>query len=273
MTHGHSRQFLDKVAVVLGASARGGVGWAVAEGLAAEGAKVVVGARRVEPLQELARAIDGSAVACDICDESQVSELIRTAVQTYGRLDIAVNAAAHPSRGLVANAKPYILQKSIDTNFFGSVYFVRHAAAAMTEGGAIILFSSMSATHPLIPFFPYSCAKAATDCLVKYAAVEYAERGIRINSILPGAISTEMSKTVVFADPVVAAAYQREVPLGRIGCPPDFVNAVLWLAGPAFATGTSLHVSGGNQLTRFPQPYDFAPTENGTIKRTEPPRT
>jgi NAD(P)-dependent dehydrogenase (short-subunit alcohol dehydrogenase family) len=264
MTHEHSRQFAGQVAVVLGASAKEGVGWAVAERLAAEGAKVVVGVRSVGPLQELAGTIGGLAVACNVCDESQVSELICTAVRIYGRLDIAVNAAAHPSRGLVANAKPHILQKSVETNFFGNVYFVRHAAAAMTEGGSIILFSSMSATHPLIPFLPYSCAKAATDCLVKYAAVEYAARDIRINSILPGAISTEMSKTVVFADPAVAAAYQREVPMGRIGRPPDFVNAVLWLAGPAFVTGTSLHVSGGNQLTRFPQPYDFAQASDGT---------
>lgn len=253
-------RFKEKVAVVVGASAKGGVGWAVAEALAAHGAKVVVAARRAEPLAELAASIGGTAVPCDVSNEQQVAALMRVAVEKYGRLDIVVNASAHPSRGSVAKAKAEILQKSIEVNFLGNVYVVRHAAEAMSGGGSIILFSSMSATHPLIPFFPYSCAKAATDCLVKYAAVEYGAQGIRINSILPGAISTEMSKSVVFADPTVANVYQREVPLGRIGDPADFVDAVLWLAGPAFVTGESLHVSGGNQLTRFPQPYDFAPS-------------
>lgn len=134
----------------------------------------------------------------------------------------------------------------------------KEKVAVVIGASARILFSSMSTTHPLIPFFPYSCAKAATNCLVKYTAVEYGARGIRVNSILPRAIRTEMSKTVVFADAAVGDAYRREVPLGRIGEPADFVNAVLWLAGPAFVTGQNLHVSGGNQLTRVPQPYDFA---------------
>lgn len=175
------------------------------------------------------------------------------------------NASAHPSQGSVATAKAEILKKSIEVNFLGNVYAVRHVAEAMSDDGSIILFLLDVDHPPSNTFFPYSYAKAATDCLVKYAAVEYGARGIRVDSILPGAIRTEMSKTVVFSDASVGDAYRSEVPLGRIGEPVDFVNTVLWLAGPSFVTGQNFHVSGGNQLTRFPQPYDFGTRSTETV--------
>lgn len=92
-----------KVAVVLGASAEGGTGWAVAEALAQAGAKVVVGARSFAPLQKLADKIGGTALACDAGDEAQVKALVDLAVSRYGRLDIAVNAAGLPMMSSIAD--------------------------------------------------------------------------------------------------------------------------------------------------------------------------
>src|SRR5215471_4514723 len=96
-------QLQDKIAIVLGASAERGTGWAVAERFAAEGAKVLVGARREAPLRALAKRIGGAAQACDVAVENDVIALAAQALKLYGRLDIAVNAAGLPAGGKIAN--------------------------------------------------------------------------------------------------------------------------------------------------------------------------
>lgn len=238
-----------KIAVVLGASAAGGTGWAVAEHLAAAGAKVVVSARRKEPLEELAAKIDGLAVVCDAGNAEDISALANRIKQEFGGLDIAVNSAARPVIGTIAETDPAAVQKSIDVNFLGHVNFVREMGAIMRDDGSIILISTSSAVQPTMPFFPYACAKAATDCLVRYAAMEYGVRGIRVNSILPGPIKTELAAHL-FEAPGAEEVFSKEIPLGRVGLPDDFGRIVTMLAGPHYITGVNLPVSGGMQLTR-----------------------
>jgi NAD(P)-dependent dehydrogenase (short-subunit alcohol dehydrogenase family) len=241
----------DKVAVVLGASAEGGTGWAIAEALAAAGAKVVVGARSMGPLQKLADKIGGLAVQCDAASEADVQALAQAALDTYGQLDIAVNSAGLPVMGLIADSEIGNLQSAMEVNYYGQFYFTKYMARAIGHDGSIVFISSMSTTHPVFPHFAYACAKSASDCLVRYAALEYGPRRIRVNSILPGAIKSDMAKEA-FDNPAMEAIYAREIPLGRIGLPEDFANAVLWLAGPAYVTGLNLQVNGGNALTRMP---------------------
>lgn len=238
-----------KVAVVLGASAAGGTGWAVAEHLAAAGAKVVVSARRKEPLEELAKQIGGLAVVCDAGKGDQIAALAERIKEEFGGLDIAVNSAALPIIGTIAETEPRQVQKSIDVNFIGHVNFVREMGAIMHDGGSMILISTSSAQQPVMPFFPYACAKAATDCLVKYAAMEYGPRGIRVNSILPGPIKTELAAHL-FEAPGAEAVFCKEIPLGRVGEPDDFGRIVTMLAGPHYITGVNMPTSGGMQLTR-----------------------
>lgn len=242
----------NKVAVVLGASAEAGCGWAIARRFAAEGAKVIVGARRKEPLKKLAEITNGTAVACDVTKEDQVAAVAKLAVNTYGRLDIACNAAGLASGGTIKNTPTEVVVQSMDTNFYANLYFIRHMAEAMDRGGSIIVFSSIAATHVLEHVYSYGVAKAATDCLVQYAANEFGPHGIKVNSILPGAIRTEMS-SAMWAVQGMEEAWSKEVPLGRIGTPDDFADAALWLAGPSFVTGLNLHVSGGNQVTFCPR--------------------
>lgn len=250
-TSGLSVNLHGKVATVLGASAQGGTGWAVAEALARNGAKVVVGARTFAPLQELAQRIGGTAVVCDAGNETQVKALAQTALDTYGRLDIAVNSAGLPVMGLIANLEQEQLDMAVRVNLFANFYFVKHMAAAIRENGSIVIISSMSTTHPVLPHCAYACAKSGTDCLVRYAAMEYGPRNIRVNSILPGAIKSDMAKEA-FENPEFERIYERGIPLGRVGYPEDFANAVLFLAGPSYVTGLNMQVNGGNQLTRMP---------------------
>ncbi len=241
-----------QVAVVLGASAEGGTGWAVAETLAANGAKVVVGARSIGPLQRLADKIGGVAVRCDAGSEEDIKLLAQTAIDTYGRLDIAVNSAGQPVMGMVSEMTQEMLDSAARVNFFGPTFFIKYMAEAIGEDGSIVFISSMSTTHPVFPHIAYAAAKSAADCIVRYAALEYGMRNIRVNSILPGAINSDMAKEA-FVDPEFERAYCREIPVGRVGQPADFANAVLWLAGPSYVTGLNLQVNGGNHLTRMPR--------------------
>jgi 3-oxoacyl-[acyl-carrier protein] reductase len=254
----------DKVAIVLGASAERGTGWAIAERFAEEGAKVVVAARSMAPLEKLAAKIGGTAIRCDASKEDDIANLVSETIKTYGRLDIAVNSAGLPVMGAIADASEQMLEDAVGTNFFGNVYFVKYAAEAMADDGSIILITSASATNVVPPHFAYACAKAASDCLVKYAAMEYGRRGIRVNSILPGAILSDLAWDY-YSNDQVRARFEEEIPLGRIGMPSDFADAALWLAGPAYATGLNLQANGGQFLTRFPRPdeTDVAPESSG----------
>ena len=240
-----------KVAAVLGASANGGTGWAIAEALARCGAKVVVGARSIAPLQVLADKIDGAAIRCDAGNEAEVKAMAQLALDRYGSLDIAVNSAGLPVMTSIEHSTQQQLDDSIRVNYYGQAYFIKHMAKAIGSNGSIVFVSSMSTTHPVLPHALYACAKSASDCLVRYAALEYGSRNIRVNSVLPGAILSEMAREA-FSDKAMADVYAKQVPLGRIGNPEDFANAVLWLAGPSYVTGLNLQVNGGNQLTRMP---------------------
>lgn len=240
-----------KVAVVLGASAEGGTGWGIAEGLAAAGAKVVVAARSLEPLKKLAAKIGGTAVACDGGDEAQITALRNQTLKLYGKIDIAVNCAATPTLGPISQVTPELMQQAVQVNLFGMTYFVRDMAAAMGEGGSIILISSMSATHPIFPHFAYAAAKAGTESMIKYAALEYGPRQIRVNGIRIATVMSDMAGPL-YNTPGVGERFIHEIPLGRLGQPEDMADAVLWLSGRAFITGSILDISGGNQINRFP---------------------
>lgn len=252
----HGVDLTGKVAVVLGASAEGGTGWAIAEGLAERGAKVVVAARSYEPLTKLADRIGGFAVRCDAGSEEDIKALTKATLDRYGHVDIAVNSAALPTRSAIADIDQAQLDMSFRVNFFGNLFFIQQMAEAIGRDGSIIYVSSMATTHPLPPHAVYASAKSASDCLIRYAALEYGPRNIRVNSILPGAIRSHMVAEA-FKDPSYEATLRKEVPLGRIGEVEDFADAVLWLATSAYVTGLNLQVNGGNHLTRFPYLHEF----------------
>jgi NAD(P)-dependent dehydrogenase (short-subunit alcohol dehydrogenase family) len=246
-------QLAGKKAVVLGASAEGGTGWAIAEGLAREGAQVIVASRTLSELERLAQRIGGFACACDGGSEADLQRLGAFAAARFGRIDIAVNSAGLPMLGTIDTLTREQLQRALDVNYLGNVWFMREMTRIMNDGGSVVVISSNSTTQPMLPHMAYACAKSAADCLVRYAALEYGARGIRVNSLLPGPIKSHMAREL-WAIPGVEEIFAAEVPLGRIGQPEDYANAVIWLSGPAYVTGLNLPVNGGNQLTRSPRP-------------------
>lgn len=245
-------------AVVLGASAKGGTGWAIAERLAAEGASVVVGARRIEPLRELADATGGVALACDAADPAQIRAFARAAEKALGRIDIAVNSAGQTAQGLIGEIDPAVVQRSLDLHYIGNFHFIREITRTMGDRGAITLISSAVSFQPVADRFAYGCAKAAMDCLVRHAALEFGKRGIRVNSVVPGPIRTELVAPLL-ERPGVEQAFAREIPLGRIATPEEIAEIVAFLSRPGFLNGLNLPASGGMHLTRPPRAEDLAP--------------
>lgn len=125
----------------------------------------------------------------------------------------------------------------IEVNYFGKRLFRQaHGKGHRIGRGHRAHCFILGAEHN-IAVFPYACSKAVLDCLVRYAALEYGPKKIRVNSILPGAIRSEATREL-WAIPGMEESFARDVPLGRIGEPADFADAVLWLASATYVTGT-----------------------------------
>jgi NAD(P)-dependent dehydrogenase (short-subunit alcohol dehydrogenase family) len=243
-------------AVVLGASKEGGTGWAIAEVLAKQGLKVTVGARRRAGIDKLAQAIGGTPVTCDVTSESQVEAMAEVAAGN-SPIDTAILAAGEGVRGNIDSIAESELQRSLALNLLGPVYFLRHMARRMKDGGSIVLMSTIAATNPWPGYFAYGCAKAAVQTLVKYAALEYAPRGIRVNAVIPGPIQTPTASSIL-SNPNLRNALFREIPLGRTSSTQEVAEAVAWFAtGAGWITGECLHVDGGMHLRRPPHPDEL----------------
>ena len=240
-----------KRAVVLGASEEGGTGWTIAQALAAQNMHVHVGARRVAGIKKLAAEISGTAQVCDATEEDQIADFMAQAARE-GPIDCAVLAAGAGVGGLIDDIAPDVLQACMRLNFEAPLYFIRHAARHMQDGGAIILISSIAANNPWPGYVAYGCAKAAVQTLVRYAALEYGARGIRVNAVCPGPISTPASAHIR-NNPRANAIISREVPLGRVVTPQEVAETVAWLGtSPGWITGEIIHTDGGMFLRRPP---------------------
>lgn len=245
-------RFADKVAIVLGASDRASIGGATARRLAAEGAKVIVAARRLEQSQRLADEIGGEAKRCDIKSEQEIAALADYAVERFGRLDIAVNCVGEAVMGYIAETDEATLRRATDLHYIGPFLFIKHMAREMDRGGSIVTVSSITATLTFPNHAAYMGAKAGTDHLVRIAATEFGKRGIKVNSVSPGFTESPMTKAFLEI-PGVREAFEAEIPLGRLNTVDDVAAAILWLSSDeAYLTGQNFHPSGGNTLTRLP---------------------
>ena len=241
----------EKVVVVTGAAT--GIGRASAEGLAAEGAKVVLG--DVDAAGEaVAAAIGGDAsfVRTDVASWADVEALVRTAVERHGRLDGIVNNAAVAIPGSAGEMSEEDWQRVIDVNLSGVWRGMRFAIPEMlrTGGGSIVNLSSVQSLLGFVGWAGYAASKGGINGLTQQAAVEYASAGIRVNAIIPGTILTEMNERIMrdSGDPKAQMdAWVAMHPMRRVGTPAEVADAVVYLIsdGSSFVTGTLLRVDGG----------------------------
>lgn len=246
----------NKVVVILGASDERSMGAATARRLAAEGAKLVLAARRLDQLEPIAKAVNGVAVACDIAREEDLERLAKTAVDKYGKLDAAINFAGVNSAAPVAEVTREVLQQACDVHFIGSVLFIKHMAAQMKKGGSIVTTTSQTAYLAPVGLAAYAGTKRGADQAVRIAAVEYGAQGIRVNSLSPGFTRSGMTEDY-FAMPNLENAFLREIPLNRLPTVDNMATTALWLLSDdsAGTTGQVIDVSCGQTLRRTPT-YD-----------------
>ena len=226
-----------------------GIGRAIAERLAAAGARVTVA--DMDPSgADTARAIGGSFVVCDITNAAQLTEAIVAAAEG-GNLDILVNnAGIYPTTGPIENVTDSFVTKMLDVNVRAQYSAAREAARHMKKGGAIINLASIAGVRGGANITAYSASKGAVIALTRAFANELGPKGIRVNAIAPGIIDTPgvqeqmapLKKGGLDIDAAIAAN-----PLRIAGQPDHIARAALFLASDlaAFVTGQTLVVDGG----------------------------
>jgi len=227
-----------KVALVTGAAS--GIGRATAALLAGSGARVVA--------SDL-RAGDG-VVAADVTDGDAMRAVVAQAVETYGRLDLAANCAGvGGGHGATHEYPEAEFDRIVAINLRGTWLSMRAELEAMlqTGGGAIVNVSSTLGLRGSPFASPYSASKHGVLGLTKTAALEYAQQGIRVNAVCPGAIDTPMMDETFERFPGFRETLTAYVPMGRMGGPEEVAGAIAWLCSGAasFVTGEALTVEGG----------------------------
>lgn len=240
-----------KVAVVTGSSR--GIGRAIAIALADLGASVTVTSRKADACEAVAEEItkDGGkaiAVACNISDKVQVSNLVKETQAQLGPVDILVcNAATNPASGPMADLEDAAIDKIFATNVRSPVWLINLVAPHMAEvgGGSIILLSSIAGLTGSERNGAYAVSKAADAQLARNYAVELGPQNVRVNAIAPGLIRTEFTKALWEGED--GKAYVERTPLGRLGSPEDVAGVAAFLASDAakFITGQVIVADGG----------------------------
>lgn len=238
-----------KVAVVTGGSR--GIGRAIALGLSAQGAKVVICARNLEAAQKVVAEIEatgaeGIAVSADISRESEADGLIQAGVKRFGRLDILVNNAGITRDGLLIRMKEEDWDAVLDVNLKGAFFTTRAALRPMlkAQSGRIVNISSVAGTMGIPGQANYSAAKAGLNGFTKAVAKEVASRSITVNAVAPGFIETEM--TAVLSEDR-KRTYLSQIPMGRFGGSGEVAALVSFLVSEAasYITGQVITIDGG----------------------------
>jgi len=244
-----------KVAIITGASR--GIGNALANGFADAGAAVVLVARSPAELESTVREIESRggevlAVPTDVTDGAQVSQMVRRAMDAFGRIDVLINCAGGTGadRSIpLTDMDEAIWDRIVDLNL-KSVYLCCRAVGkimAEQKSGSIVNFSSGAAVHPVWGMTHYGSAKSGIVQLTRVLAVELGPYNVRVNAISPGLIDTATERK--WMPPEVFEKYAKAVPLGRVGQPEDILGTALYLASDAsaYVSGVVIAVGGGPQ--------------------------
>jgi NAD(P)-dependent dehydrogenase (short-subunit alcohol dehydrogenase family) len=238
-----------KGALITGASS--GIGAATARELAAQGARVILAARRAEPLERLATELGANAcvMTVDVADPEQVAALADDAERHLGRIDVLVNSAGVSRPAPLEDLTPARWQEVIAINLSGCYYTCREVGLRMRErgGGAIVNVASESSLLGEPMYVAYCASKGGVLTMTKALAAELAPT-VRVNAVCPGSVDTAMLRHDFANLPDSERAYdatRRRIPLGRFATPEEVADAIAWLAKATFATGLGLNLDGG----------------------------
>lgn len=245
----------DKIALVTGASR--GIGRAIAEVFAREGATVVICGRKQETLDQAAAEIAGTggkvrAVACHVGRAEQIRGLVETTVREFGRIDILVNnAGTNIAQEPALATDEAKFDKMVEINLKSAYRLIQAVAPEMCRrgSGSIINIASISGMRPQLHGMLYSMTKAALIMMTQSYALELGPQGVRVNAIAPGLIQTALSEYYWKDDSRRASALERQ-PLTHLGQPAEVAEMALLLASDrgSYITGQTMVVDGGRLL-------------------------
>jgi glucose 1-dehydrogenase len=239
-----------KVAIVTGAGS--GIGAAIAQALADEGAAVCInyyGSYEREAREHASRLGRAIAVSANVADEHDVAAMVERTVAELGGVDVLVNNAGIEHNAPILDLTLADWDAVLHVNLRGAFCCLRAAGRAMRDsgrGGSIVNVSSIHEDLPFPGYAHYCAAKGGLRMLMRDAAVELAAHRIRVNNVAPGAIATPINAATL-GDPEKVAALQRLVPAGRMGKPEEVAQVVVFLASDraAYVTGSTYYVDGG----------------------------
>jgi len=244
----------NKVCLITGGTS--GIGRAIALGFAQAGARVVAGSTNLEKVAAIKNELGTGhdSVQIDVGDEGSITNAIAKTVETFGRLDVVINAA-----GVIAK-KPSLevtreeFERIIRINLTGSFLVAREAAKVMKEQlpdakqerGSITFIASLNSFISLSEVLAYASSKSGVLGLVRGLANEWATLGIRVNAIAPGVIPTDLNRPLIEGTPR-GDWLRRHTPLDRFGTAEELVGAAVYLSSPSasYVTGETIVVDGG----------------------------
>lgn len=247
-----------KSAIITGSSR--GIGKAIAEAMADQGARVTISSRKPGPCEEVAAAInakhgDGTAIAvpANISSKEDLQNLVDETNAAFGKVDIAVcNAASNPYYGPMAGISDDAFTKILQNNIISNHWLIQMCAPQMRErkDGAIIIVSSIGGLRGTPIIGAYNISKAADFQLARNLATEFGGDNVRVNCIAPGLIKTDFAKAL-WENPETLKRALTGTPLKRIGEPEELAGAAVYLASKAgaYMTGQMLVVDGGATVT------------------------
>lgn len=243
----------SKTVIITGGTT--GIGKATAIKFAENGYNVVITSRDSKKessikkeFQEKGFEIDFKVL--DVRNEKDVENLIKETVAKYGKLDVMVNnSGISLGNAILAETESEDLKKMLETNVMGVYYGMKYAIKEMlkTNGGAIVNLASIAGLNGLYATAQYCATKHAVVGLTKGAAIDYAQSGIRINAVAPGAIKTDILQNAIDAGTYDVSGIEAIHPMNRLGRVEDIANGIFFLASPEneFLTGTILNIDGG----------------------------
>ncbi len=255
--------FQDRTYLVTGGGS--GIGKGVAAGLVAAGASVMIVGRNVDRLAAAVEEIeslesDGGSIRyepADVTNEDEVTRAVDAATAWHGRLNGVVHSAGGSlTVGPITHTDSEAWRQTVDLNVNGTMYVLKHAARELVRGGggSFVGISSIAASNTHRWFGPYGVTKSAIDHMMMLAADELGESWVRVNSIRPGLIRTDLVAASVIESPELSGDYALCTPLPRTGEVEDVANLAMFLLSDAasWITGQCINVDGGHILRRGP---------------------